>query len=432
MGIFKNIIAFILEIEARAILWRYKPKIIAVTGSVGKTTTKDAIFAAVSPFKHVRKSQKSLNGDIGVPLTILGCENAHKNPLMWIANFLKGLYVFLIPHAYPEWLILEVGADKPGDIRNLAKWLCPDIAVLTGMPEVPVHVELFASPEELYQEKRSLVDYLKKDGIVVLNGDDERLRSLKDEFYERARPYGFNMACSFIGWQDEISYDTDLRPVGMSCTALKGDLSVPVFVQGALGRPRLYGALAALAVCDALGIDLPAAAEVLKKWEPPRGRMRILTGVHDSILIDDSYNSSPVAAISAIESLSQLRNVKRKIVIFGDMLELGKYSTDAHRTVGEFAASTVETLITVGFRAKTMADAALEAGMSPARVRSYGFDEAAKAAQELAGELQCGDVVLVKGSQSLRMERASEVLLKDADQAPLVLARQEPEWKRRA
>ena len=127
MNAFKRIITAILTWEARAVLERYHPKIIAVTGSVGKTTTKDAIFAALSPHVHVRKSEKSFNSDLGVPLAILGLESGWHDPLKWIANIFHGLSLILFENDYPRWLVLEVGADRPGDIRRIARWLRPDI-----------------------------------------------------------------------------------------------------------------------------------------------------------------------------------------------------------------------------------------------------------------------------------------------------------------
>ena len=119
----KNIISAILQFEARLILNKYNPKIIAVTGSVGKTSTKDAIFSVMSTSFYVRKSEKSFNSDIGIPLTILGCQNAWTDPIMWICNIWAGAMLIIFKHSYPEWLILEVGADRPGDIRKISKWL---------------------------------------------------------------------------------------------------------------------------------------------------------------------------------------------------------------------------------------------------------------------------------------------------------------------
>src|SRR3990172_7221889 len=115
--IFKKIITYILRIESRLVLWKYKPKIIVITGSVGKTSTKDAVYAVISKISYVRKSEKSFNSEIGLPLTILGCPNGWNNPAIWLKDIVWGLWLFLSPHKYPKWLVLEVGVGKPGDMR---------------------------------------------------------------------------------------------------------------------------------------------------------------------------------------------------------------------------------------------------------------------------------------------------------------------------
>ena len=140
-SILKKIISTIIKYEAVLIIKKYKPKIIAVTGSVGKTSTKDAIFAVMSSSFFVRKSEKSFNSDIGIPLTILGCPNAWFDPIKWARNIFRGLELIVFKHSYPEWLILEVGADRPGDIKEVSKWLKPNIVVLTAFAKVPVHIE---------------------------------------------------------------------------------------------------------------------------------------------------------------------------------------------------------------------------------------------------------------------------------------------------
>src|SRR3989338_1816365 len=160
-NLFKKLIVFIITLQARAVLRKYKPMIVAVTGSVGKTSTKDAIYAVLSKSARVRKSEKSFNSEIGLPLTILGAPNAWSNPFRWLANIVDGLFLIWFDAPYPEWLVLEVGADRPGDIRSLAGWLPVDIAVITRLPEVPVHVEFFDSPEAVVEEKASLIDAIK-------------------------------------------------------------------------------------------------------------------------------------------------------------------------------------------------------------------------------------------------------------------------------
>jgi UDP-N-acetylmuramyl pentapeptide synthase len=427
MQVLKRIVASILTLEARLVLRRYKPSIIAITGSVGKTTTKDAIFAALSPDMHVRKSEKSFNSELGVPLTVLGLENAWRSPLGWAANLVRGLLVLLVYRQYPQWLVLEVGADRPGDIRRLAKWLRPDIAVLTGVPEVPVHIEFFRSLDQLVREKRALAEYLKPGGKLVLNGDDARMRALISDFRGACITYGFESFNEYRASFDEIRYDSG-KPMGTSFRLEHEGSSLPVVITGSFGRPKVYALLAAIAVAQQVGIDPVRAAHALAEWVPPPGRMRIIEGTHGSIIVDDTYNSSPAAALAALETLRSIGHAKRKIAVLGDMLELGKFSAEAHRAVGEKAAECASMLFTIGLRAQGIAEAALASGMLATKVRTLRQDETSEAGEHLSKELKAGDVILVKGSQSMRMERIVRALMAHPEDAPRVLVRQETEW----
>lgn len=430
MQLIKKIIATILSWEARIVLARTKPKIIAVTGSVGKTSTKDAIFAVISPHVHARKSEKSFNSEFGVPLTILGLESGWNDPLKWLINIVRGLILAIAPGAYPTWLVLEVGADRPGDIRHIAKWLRPDVAVITAIPEVPVHVEYFDSPQAVLREKRTLAEYLKPGGTLVMNGDDPHLSDLPSRYEGHAMTYGFAETNAVVASDDVILYDAGL-PSGISYNAAFEGAHAYVRILGSLGRPRIYASLAAIAVGSVVGVDLASAADNLSRFPAPSGRMRILLGIRGSLVIDDTYNSSPVAALAALDTLAQIATNGRKIAVMGDMLELGKYSTAAHRDVGTRAAGCVDMLVSVGFRARMMAEAALDAGMPDSAIRQYEQGESARAGLELEKELRAGDIVLVKGSQSMRMERTVENILPPDSPVRELLVRQDAQWKSR-
>ena len=140
---FKKIIVKILKIESKLVLAKYKPKVIAITGSVGKTSTKDAVYAVVSEFAYVRRSEKSYNSQIGLPLTILGIPNGWSDPLVWFSNILKGFWLVVWPHKYPEWLVLEVGVGKPGDMKEITSWLSTDVVIITAIGDTPSHIEFF-------------------------------------------------------------------------------------------------------------------------------------------------------------------------------------------------------------------------------------------------------------------------------------------------
>lgn len=429
IGFLRTCIVFILTWEARLVLARYAPKVIAVTGSVGKTTTKDAIYAALSGELHMRKSQKSFNSEIGVPLTILGLENAWNNPLKWLENIVRGALTIIFRSEYPEWLVLEVGADRPGDIQKIAKWLKPDVVVFTGVPEIPAHVEYFPSPESLMREKRSLAEHLKTGGKLILNGDEVRTRELQSRFRGASITFGLNDNNDFYSSHAEVAYDPDI-PSGIRFRVNRNGASVPISISGALGTPRIYAALAALAVGETVGVDLVTVAKGLAEWTPPPGRVRILKGVNDSIIIDDTYNSSPSAVIAALDTLKGVK-AKRRIAILGDMLELGRYSADAHKKAGVHAASCADILITVGFRARLMAQAALDAGMKEANILQYELGESERAGKELEPSLGSGDVVLVKGSQGIRMEKTVYEIMNDKELAEELLVRMDAEWRYR-
>ena len=428
MNALKHIVVAILTWESRLTLARQKPRIIAVTGSVGKTTTKDAIYAALSDSLNIRKNLKSFNSELGVPLTILGLENAWNNPIKWLINILKGAIV-PFQKGYPAWLVLEVGADRPGDISSIAKWLQPDIAVITGVPDVPVHVEYFNSPEEVVKEKKQLAVYLKHGGKLIVNGDDLRMRELRQEFRGACIMYGIESDNDYYASHEEIIYEGAM-PTGMRFRANHEEYSLPVSIYGALGRPRIYSSLAAIAVGQCAGVDPIASSQALTRWEPPAGRLRVIPGARGSILIDDTYNSSPVAALAALDVLKEVK-ATRRIAMLGDMLELGKYTKEQHRKVGERAAQVADMLITVGFRSRAMGEAALDAGMPDSNIREYELSESARAGEELLREIQEGDVVLIKGSQGMRMERAVKILMAEPQRAPELLVRQESAWENR-
>lgn len=430
MDTFRTIVTFVLTWEARLVLLRYKPRVIAITGSVGKTSGKDAIFAALSPELHLRKSEKSFNSEIGVPLTILGLENAWRDPLKWLWNIARGLWLVVVPQEYPQWLVLEVGADRPRDISTIARWLRPDIAVITGVSEVPVHVEFFPSPEAIVREKRALAERLKPGGKLILNGDDSRMKAIESTFRGASLTYGLEAYNDFSASDIEILYENG-KPAGIHFRVKRVGASAPVLIRGALGRPRVYAALAALAVAEAAGVDLVFSARGLSEWVPTPGRLRILKGLKGSLIIDDTYNSSPSAALAALDALKEVEGVQRRIAVLGDMLELGKYSAEAHRNVGKRAAEVADLLITVGFRARRVAEAALDAGMPESAIRQYEMNESRRAGKELELELGEGDLVLVKGSQSMRMERTVEEIMGEPERAEELLVRQDDEWKTR-
>ena len=225
----KSIIVWILQFEARLILRKYKPCIVAVTGTVGKTSTKDAIGSALAPTYNVRRSAKSFNGELGVPLTIIGCESAWSNPFLWLRTILTGLSVALLPTKYPEFLVLEVGTDRPGDIKSLCRWLHPDITVITCFADVPVHVEKFESAVQVIEEKLNLVRALKPNGILLLGSDDGRTLALRELFPDtRTVTFGTNAQGEIRGVDYTVVYSKQETPQGVSFSVVARGVFFPV------------------------------------------------------------------------------------------------------------------------------------------------------------------------------------------------------------
>ncbi len=420
--IFKKIIVSILTLEARLVLKKYKPKIVAVTGSVGKTTAKDAIYNVLSTAFFVRKSEKSFNSEIGVPLSILGCQNGANNPFVWLKNIFEGMLLVVSKNHYPKWLVLEVGADHPEDIKNIAKWLKPDIAVITRFAEIPAHVEFFDSPKDVVKEKKELAKYLKKDGFLILNYDDEDVLAIKNEFNKKTVTYGLKKGADILGSNAGVLYDGG-KASGLTFKVDHGGSSVPVSTQGILGIQHIYPALSAIAVGSTQGLNTVEMSQALlgeHKAQP--GRMRLIDGIKNSTIIDDSYNASPLAVQAALETLGEVETKGRKIAVLGDMMELGHYTVSAHRKIGELSAGVCDILVTVGVRSKDISKGANKKRMLKKNI--FEFEDSVKAGEYLKKIIKKDDVILVKGSRwAMRMEKTVEAVMQEPERADELLVR---------
>jgi len=429
---FKKIIVIIITWQAKLILARYHPKIIAITGSVGKTSTKDAIFTVLSKFKTVRKSEKSFNSEIGLPLTILGSPNGWDDPFIWLENIIHGFYIILWKQSYPEYLVLEIGVGKPGDIKkNVIPWLKPDVVIITRFPDKPVHVEFFGSVEKIIEEKSSLVSALKKDGILILNHDDEKVYSLHLKSNHRTVSYGMHKNATYHSMYPTYLYTTRNNikvPSGINFKLEYEGNVFPVMLPNILGVHNVGQACAALACAGELGCDLLESIKAVSEYVTPPGRLSLIEGINNSVVIDDTYNSSPVAMEAAIEVLKEVEG-KRKIAVIGDMLELGKFTEEEHYIVGEKIYGIADILVVVGPRAKAIAEGAIEKGFIQKNI--YSFDSSKTAAKFLEGIVEEGDIVLVKGSQGVRLERAVEAIMEHKELKRTLLCRQDKEWIKR-
>ena len=430
----KKLAAGFLAILARGVLRKYRPTIVMVTGSVGKTSTKDAVAAALSGSRYVRASEKSYNSEFGVPLTILGADNPWTSPARWLRVIGEAFALLLLPNHYPKLLVLEVGADRPGDLARILRIATPDAVVLTRLPELPVHVEAYATPEAVREEEFQPAYALPLGAPLILSADDKYAQALTAPLVVTMVSFGTAAGADVRIDAPEIWMEKG-RPVGMRTEVTIDGSSYPLTVRGALGAPQLLAPAAALATACALSVSPKDALKGLEAYLPPPGRGRVLPGKGGSVLIDDTYNASPAAVEEALATLSLvaqgMRGTKR-IAVLGDMLELGRYSQEAHEKIGTLASSCCDILVTVGSRSRATADAARAAGMPDSAIHVFmTANEASPAVAELVGTASKDDApvaILIKGSQSIRTERVVEALLEDPSDAKF-LVRQEAQWR---
>ncbi|MDP3880926.1 MAG: UDP-N-acetylmuramoyl-tripeptide--D-alanyl-D-alanine ligase [bacterium] len=409
-----------LAILGRLIVRKYKPLVIGVTGSVGKTSTKEAIYTALRTTKNIRRSRGNFNTEFGFPLAIISDYAEVGGWLFWMGVVFRGFFQFILPDfiariffgEYPQILALEYAADKPGDIRYLLKIARPNIAVVTAIGDVPVHVEFYKDPDEVVKEKAGLVDELSGTAHVILNADEEKVLKMRDQTKAIVSTFGFDEKADarIINFETKLESagkGTVKKPVGIRFEIQSGDEKVPINIGATLGKSQAYSVAAASAVALRLGLNLTQIADAFTYFQVPGQRVRLFSGKGDTSILDDSYNSSPVAAKLAIETIAEIK-AKRKIAVLGDMLELGTFSDRAHSSIGRLASRVFDILITVGDKAKHIASAAKKEGMKESNV--FHFKTADEVEEYLLKEMKKGDFILIKGSKNIGLKKVAEAL----------------------
>lgn len=363
------------EIARARRLARPELRVVGVTGSVGKTTAKEAIAAVLSQRYITLKSAGNYNNEIGLPLTLLALESEH------------------------ERVVLEMGMYALGEIAALCRLALPQVGVVTNVG--PTHLERLGTLERIAQAKAELVEALPAQGVAILNGDDPRVRAMSAQ--TKGRVVTFGLGDHNTLWAERIeSLGLDgvrfVAHVAASAGWGSGAMTYPLRLM-ALGRHAVMSALPAIAVGLLEGLNweeiqrgLLAQGQGLRLL-PKRGKGGVL-------LLDDTYNASPVSTLAALDTLLDLPG--RHLAALGDMLELGPYEEEGHREVGRRCARGLAELVTVGARARLIAESALEAGLSASAVHMVA--NSAEALEVLSGLLREGDVLLVKGSRAMGME----------------------------
>ena len=365
---------------ARAVREAWGGKIAGVTGSVGKTTTKEILAALLGARFRVLKSEGNLNNEYGLPLTLFRLEETH------------------------QAAVLEMGMSRRGELSRLAEIARPDVGVVTRVS--PAHLEFFASVDEIALAKRELIEGLNgKGSTAVLNADDPRVAGFGSHAPGRVLTYGIEKPAFFMGdnIEDRGALGTTFDYVSPE-GRVRLELALP-------GRHVVANALASLAAASVWGIGIEEARTVLPGLRPPAMRGELLRFSDGAALINDSYNSSPAALQAMTSLLAATPGFKRRILAAGEMRELGATSPELHREAGRFAAQTggIDWLVGVGGDGARLIEGALAAGLPPELVRFFASSD--QAAEFLQQFLRPGDLLLVKGSRGVKMERIVEALL---------------------
>jgi len=413
----KNIVLLLVEFQTKRFLRRHKPKIVAVTGSVGKTSTKLAIATVLSTRYKVLFQEGNYNVDVSVPMTIFDLPmpplSQLKNPFTWLKQLWFMEMKIRQPFAF-DVIVLELGTDKPGDVEHFRRYLRPNISVVTAV--TPEHMEFFKTIDAVAQEELSVANF---SDMVIINRDDIDETFARFVNNSNIDTYGTSGVAEYHYLTED--FEAGVGFAGKFVSPEFGEQPVPLMLAG---EHNVKAAVAAGVVGIKLGLTQPEVIKGMAAIRPVKGRMNILKGLLDSTIIDDTYNSSPAAAVAALQTL-YLFPSKQKIAIMGSMNELGEYSQKAHEEVGAVCDPTLlDWIVTIGDDAeKFLAPAAAKRGC---QVRS--FKSPYEAGAFVHSVLHPHATILAKGSQNkVFAEEALKVLLHSPEEDEQ-LVRQSAEW----
>lgn len=384
-----------LKFWAGVYLRRTKPEIVAVTGSVGKTSAKEAVFEVlkIKFGDQVRKSEGNLNNESGVTVAILNFKKAPsyeaKNPLGWIPiTLIAPFRSFFLKKV--KVLVLELAADKPGDMKYLTSFVKPKIAVLTAIG--PAHLEAFETMDKIVEEKTDLLRALTADGWAIISLDNELLRKVyyNGSWQKKSYAVGYdaevqaeNIQTRIIDFKAETSFDIKI-------VSQKEKVILPTLG----GFTNVSAALAGATVGTIYQMSLSDIVKGLKQVQNEKHRMNVLKGKNSTTIIDDSYNANPQSMKAALDLIKSLSG-GRKIAVLGQMRELGPITAEAHKEIGQIAQEVTDLVIEVGDN-KYGAD--------------KNFTSTEEATEFLLKEVQPSDIILIKASRTIGLDKIAESL----------------------
>ena len=361
---------------------RYPIPLVAITGSSGKTTTKELLAAIVSRSRSVLKTAGNLNNLIGLPLTLLGLGVGH------------------------ELAIVELGTNHPGEIARLAAIAAPDVGLITNIG--PAHIEGLGSLEGIREEKGDLFRVMAGRGTVVINHDDDAVAVLAERWRGRRVTFGLKAGADLTA-----RHIGQAHPDGVGFEIVIGGIATPARLP-VPGRHNIMNALAAAAAAWVLGFDRQAIAEGLAVFSPIPGRMEIRRLENGAFIVMDSYNANPASVREALTTLQELRGAGSAFAILGDMLELGTRAEALHGEIGSLLAEAgIARVFLKGALSRFTAEGARKRGFPVERI--VFFDDPGQVAADLRSRLRKGDWILIKGSRKMKMEAVAEALIATFD-----------------
>lgn len=375
IGLLVNDTRKALKDFARYYLSLFKIPVIAVTGSVGKTSCKEMISSVLSYKYDVHKTMGNFNNEIGLPLSIFKLEDKH------------------------EVVVLEMGMNHYGELHRLSEIARPDIAVITNIGEA--HIEYFGTKDNILKAKREILDYLKEDGLVILNGDDQYLQKLKGEITYDTVTFGFNKDNDY-----HISEYKELGFNGLMSKIKANEIEYNIKINS-LGRHMLYNIMPGIIIGNYLNMTVKEIEQGACKYEPTKMRMDRIEFNDNIIVINDAYNASIDSMISALETLSTLDVKGRKVAILGDMFELGDMSKEHHTRVGEAVVNkNIDYIICVGKDSRYIYDGAISNGIDRDKILYYNDLE--RLINDINRLVRADDTIIIKASRGMHLEKIIE------------------------
>ena len=415
----------ILKTCAHIQLIKYRAKIVGVTGSVGKTSATRACFLILNSKYKVLHLKEGYNSEIGLPLAILKQKSGFSSPPAWTRTLFGCFMTLLFCWESYDYILLEMGVDKPGDMRYLLSFIKPSIGIFLNV--APVHTEAFAKQshplEAIAKEKGLLITSLPAQGTAILNYDDRKVKNISGLTKAKIISFGRQPGCSVSASNIALGEKGLIFKVHTPNEAKK--LAFPQI----LTQAYVNNFLAAIALGLAVGISLRKSCQALRTFTLPPGRLSLLPGIKDTLLIDGSYNASYRSMLAGLEALSLFTNCQ-KIAVLGDMRELGPFAKEEHEKLAQKAVAIADRILLVGPQMKKYFLAQARKLNYPADNIS-AFNSVAELIHPLENLLEGNEVILFKGSQNtIFLEIAVEHFLKDKNSANQILCRRGKHWEK--